>query len=234
VYNILICDDEKDIVSALKIYLCAEGYNVFLAYNGHEALQVVAKNEIHLVLLDIMMPEMDGITAMAKLREDHNLPIILLTAKGEDTDKILGLNVGADDYITKPFNPVEVLARVRSQIRRYTQLGCNIKAEQQSYYTVGGIEMNDKAREVTIDGEPVSLTPTEYDILKLMMQHKGEVLSPKEIYRNVWKDEFYAAESTIAVHIRHLREKIEINPAEPRYLKVVWAQGYKLEGGSVI
>lgn len=229
-YNILICDDEKDIVSALKIYLEAEGYGTFCAYNGREALEIAGREEIHLVLLDIMMPEMDGLTAMVKLREQSNLPVILLTAKGEDTDKVLGLNVGADDYITKPFNPVELLARVKSQLRRYLQLGGSLPAAEQSVYTVGGIALNDRAKEVTVEGEPVSLTPTEYEILKLLMQHPGQVFSPKEIYSRVWKDAPFGAESTVAVHIRHLREKIEINPAEPRYLKVVWAQGYKMEG----
>ena len=227
-YTILICDDEKDIVAALKIYLEAEGYRTFTAYNGREALAVVEREEIHLVLMDIMMPEMDGITAMVRLREQSNLPVILLTAKGEDTDKVLGLNVGADDYVTKPFNPVELLARVKSQLRRYLQLGGNVAAEQ-STYQVGGILLNDRTKEITADGEPVSLTPTEYEILKLLMQHPGEVFSPKEIYARVWKDTPSGAESTVAVHIRHLREKIEINPAEPRYLKVVWAQGYKME-----
>ncbi len=229
-YKILICDDEKDIVSALKIYLEAEGYETLSAYNGNEALKVISENEVHLVLMDIMMPECDGITAMVKLRETSNLPVILLTAKGEDTDKILGLNVGADDYITKPFNPVEVIARVRSQLRRYMQLGGNA-AVQKSDYVVGNIELDDSAKQVTVDGEIVSLTPTEFEILKLLMQNVGKVMSPKEIYRKVWNDEAYGAESTVAVHIRHLREKIEINPAEPRYLKVVWAHGYKMEKG---
>ena len=228
-YNILICDDEKDIVSALKIYLRAEGYNTIEAYNGCEALEAVKQNDVHLVLMDIMMPEMDGISAMAKLREDSNIPVLLLTAKSEDTDKILGLNVGADDYITKPFNPVELLARVRSHLRRYMSLGGRI--ETPSTYTVGTIQLNDKSKEVFVDGEKVSLTPTEYEILKLLMSRVGEVLSPKEIYRMVWNDAPYGAESTVAVHIRHIREKIEINPAEPRYLKVVWAQGYKMEEG---
>ena len=228
-YNILICDDEKDIVSALRIYLSAEGYNTVCAYNGEEALKLIENNEIHLVLMDIMMPEMDGITAMIRLREFSNIPVILLTAKSEDTDKILGLNVGADDYITKPFNPVEVIARVRSQLRRYIQLGG--KVEDKSVLTIGNIELDDKSKEVRVDGELVSLTPTEFEILKLLMTNAGTVLSPKDIYRRVWNDEAYGAESTVAVHIRHLREKIEINPAEPRYLKVVWAHGYKMEKG---
>ena len=227
-YNILICDDEKDIVSALKIYLSAEGYNTIEAYNGLEALEAVKQNDIHLVLMDIMMPEMDGISALAKLREENNVPVLLLTAKSEDTDKILGLNVGADDYITKPFNPVELLARVRSHLRRYMNLGGRV--ETPSTYTVGAIQLSDRSKEVFSDGEKVSLTPTEYEILKLLMSRVGEVLSPREIYRLVWNDSPYGAESTVAVHIRHIREKIEINPAEPRYLKVVWAQGYKMEG----
>ena len=228
-YNILICDDEKDIVSALKIYLTAEGYNTFCAYNGNEALKLIEDNEIHLVLMDIMMPEMDGISAMIKIREFSNVPVILLTAKSEDTDKILGLNVGADDYITKPFNPVEVIARVRSQLRRFVQLGG--KKSESSNLVIGNIELDDKSKTVKVDGENVSLTPTEFEILKLLMTNVGTVLSPKEIYRKVWNDEGYGAEGTVAVHIRHLREKIEINPAEPRYLKVVWAHGYKMEKG---
>ncbi len=231
-YNILICDDEKDIVSALKIYLKAEGYQTFEAYTGREALEVTANNDIHLVLMDIMMPEMDGISAMVKLREEHNIPVILLTAKSEDTDIILGLNVGADDYITKPFNPVEVLARVKSKLRRYMQLGSRVSSAEQTSYAVGGIELDDKSKEVFLDGAVINLTPTEYEILKLFMRRPGEVLSPQEIYREVWQDTPSGAESTVAVHIRHLREKIEINPAEPRYLKVVWALGYKLEGGA--
>ena len=228
-YNILICDDEKDIVSALKIYLTAEGYNTFCAYNGSEAIKLIEENEIHLVLMDIMMPETDGISAMIKIREFSNVPVILLTAKSEDTDKILGLNVGADDYITKPFNPVELIARVRSQLRRFVTLGGK-KSENQNLM-IGNIELDDKSKTVKVDGEEVSLTPTEFEILKLLMTNAGTVLSPKEIYRKVWNDEAYGAEGTVAVHIRHLREKIEINPAEPRYLKVVWAHGYKMERG---
>lgn len=230
-YNILVCDDEKDIVSALKIYLEAEGYNIYTAYNGNEAVRAVEEKDIHLVLMDIMMPECDGITAMVKLREISNIPVILLTAKSEDTDKILGLNVGADDYVTKPFNPVEVIARVKSQLRRYMTLGGGHKTEPESGYTIGSIELNDKSKQVFVDGEEVSLTPTEFEILKLLMKNAGQVLSPKEIYKKVWGGEALGAESTVAVHIRHLREKIEINPAEPRYLKVVWAHGYKMEKG---
>ena len=230
-YNILVCDDEKDIVSALKIYLEAEGYNIFTAYNGNEAVRSVEDNEIHLVLMDIMMPECDGITAMVKLREITNIPVILLTAKSEDTDKILGLNVGADDYVTKPFNPVEVIARVKSQLRRYMTLGGGKITEPENGYTIGNIELNNKSKQIFVDGEEVSLTPTEFEILKLLMKNAGEVMSPKEIYKKVWGGEALGAESTVAVHIRHLREKIEINPAEPRYLKVVWAHGYKMEKG---
>lgn len=226
-YNILICDDEIDIVSALNIYLTAEGYHTFPAYTGKEALSIIRENDIHLVLMDIMMPEMDGISAMVKLREETNIPVILLTAKSEDTDKILGLNVGADDYITKPFNPVEVLARVKSQLRRYMQLGGGNVRE--SIVRIGTIELDDKTKTVTVDGDEVSLTPTEYEILKLLMYNPNQVFSPKEIYKRVWNDTPYGAESTVAVHIRHLREKIEINPAEPRYLKVIWGRGYKME-----
>lgn len=229
-YNILVCDDEKDIVSALKIYLESDGYKVFTAFNGKEALDAAAENGVHLILMDIMMPVMDGITAMVKLRESSNVPVILLTAKSEDTDKILGLNVGADDYITKPFNPVEMLARVRSQIRRYTKLGGNLVQSGDDVLTVGGISLNDASKTVTVDGDDVSLTPTEYAILKLLMENRGRVMSQKEIYEKVRKELAFGAENTIAVHIRHLREKIEINPSEPRYIKVVWAHGYKFEG----
>lgn len=229
-YNILVCDDERDIVSALQIYLESDGYKVFTAYNGKEAIDVFNTNEIHLILMDIMMPIMDGIAAMVALREKSNVPVILLTAKSEDTDKILGLNVGADDYITKPFNPVEMLARVRSQIRRYTKLGGNITRICDDIITIGGVSLNDASKTVTVDGDAVNLTPTEYEILKLLMKNKGRVMSQKEIYESVRKELAFGAENTIAVHIRHLREKIEINPSEPRYLKVVWAHGYKFEG----
>ena len=228
-YNVLVCDDEKDIVSALKIYLASEGYQVFEAYNGREALDVMNRETVHLVLMDIMMPEMDGIQAMVKIREISNVPVILLTAKSEDTDKILGLTVGADDYITKPFNPVELQARVKSQIRRYMLLGSG-NQQLEAKFSIGGIEMDDRAKEVTLDGEIVNLTRTEYDILKLLMEHPGEVYSPNQIYESVWKEDAFGTENTVAVHIRHLREKIEYNPAEPRYLKVVWGRGYKMEG----
>lgn len=228
-YNILICDDEKDIVNALKIYLYDANYTLFEAYDGKEALQVIGREDIHLVLLDIMMPELDGISTMVKIRETSNVPIILLTAKSEDSDKILGLNVGADDYITKPFNPIEVAARVKSQLRRYMQLGGGTVRSE--VLKVGGIELDDKEKVVTLDGEPVTLTPTEYEILKLLMQNPGQVFSPREIYQKIWNDLPYGSENTVAVHIRHIREKLEINPAEPRYLKVVWGQGYKMEKG---
>ena len=227
-YNLLVCDDEKDIVSALRIYLTSEGYQVIEAYNGKEAVEAVKSQAIHLVIMDIMMPVMDGIQAMVKIRELSNVPVILLTAKSEDTDKILGLTVGADDYVTKPFNPVELQARVKSQLRRYMLLGGGNASTVAT--RMGGIELDDKAKEVTLDGEKVNLTRTEYDILKLLMDHPGEVFSPNEIYEKVWKDNPFGSENTVAVHIRHLREKIEYNPQEPRYLKVVWGRGYKMEG----
>ena len=228
-YTILVCDDEQDIVSALEIYLTAEGYRVLKAYNGKEALSVAAREEVHLILMDIMMPVMDGLTAMAQLRQTSNVPVILLTAKSEDTDKVLGLNVGADDFITKPFNPVEMLARVRSQLRRYLQLGGG--TVQPSTLIIGGIRLDDNAKAVTVDGENAALTPKEYDILRFLMKNAGTVFSPSEIYRRVWDDVPLNAAGAIAVHIRHLREKIEINPSEPRYIKVVWGKGYKMEGG---
>lgn len=228
--TILICDDEKDIVSALEIYLQAEGYATLAAYDGQQALNMLEREDVQLVLLDVMMPVMDGVTTLARLRERYNLPVILLTAKSEDADKILGLNVGADDYVTKPFNPVELLARVRSQLRRYMRLGsCTSVAEWQ--YAVGGLLLDDRTKQVQLDGEPVSLTPTEFAILRLLMQHRGEVLPPRDIYRAVWQDEPLGGEGTVAVHIRHLREKLEIDPAQPRYIKVVWGQGYVLETG---
>ena len=226
-YNILVCDDEKDIRNALQIYLTAEGYHVLQAENGQAALDILRQTDVHLVLMDIMMPGLDGMATTTKLREAYNIPVILLTAKSEDMDKILGLTVGADDYITKPFNPLEVIARVRAQLRRYTQLGGLPKRED--VLRAGGIEMDDKSKSVTLDGEPVMLTPTEYDILKLFLENPNKVYSSSQIYREVWHDTPLGAEGTIAVHIRHLREKLEINPSEPRYLKVVWGQGYKLE-----
>ncbi len=224
-YKIVICDDEKDIVNALKIYLTNPDYQMLEAFNGKEALELIEKEEVHLVLMDIMMPVMDGITALAKIREISNVPVILISAKGEDTDKILGLNVGADDYITKPFNPVEVAARVKSALRRYVELGSCKAAED--ILINGGIEMCDSRREVTVDGESVSLTPKQYDILKLFMQNPNRVYSPDEIYEQVWKESAMICDTnTVAVHIRRLREKIEIDPAQPRYLKVVFGQGY--------
>lgn len=226
-YNILVCDDEKDIVTALGIYLSSEGYQVYEAYNGREALDILEREEIHLVILDLMMPVMDGMHTMIELRGKSNVPVILLTAKSEDMDKVLGLNIGADDYVTKPFHPVELMARVRSQLRRYMQLGGT--SAKKECFAIGGIELDDAAKEVSLDGEPVSLTRTEYDILKLLMEHPGRVFSPREIYEAVWKDVSIGTENTVAVHIRHLREKIEYNPAEPRYLKVVWGRGYKIE-----
>ena len=227
-YNVLICDDQPDIVNALKIYLTPEGYHLFEAYTGQEALETVRKNDIHLILLDVMMPVMDGITATSKIREFSNAPIILLTAKSETEDKVLGLNVGADDYITKPFVPVEVLARVRSQLRRYDRLGSKPETVDGNL-TVGGVTLDDRTKSVMVDGEAVSLTPTEYAILHLLMANPGKVFSTKVLYESVWQETALGSEGAVAVHIRHLREKIEINPSEPRYLKVVWGQGYKME-----
>ena len=228
--KILVCDDEKDIVRALEIYLKAEGYEILKAYNGREAIQKMQETpEICLILLDIMMPEMDGIEALTEIRKFSNVPVIFLTAKSEDADKILGLNLGADDYITKPFLPAELTARVRSSIRRYTMLGSVVVKSDE--LVIGGIYVNDPAKEVRVDGEEVSLTKTEYGILKLLMQDAGKVFSPNEIYTRVWGGDPYGTENTVAVHIRRLREKIEIDPAKPRYLKVVWGQGYKIEKG---
>ena len=229
-YTILICDDQPDIVNALKIYLAPEGYRLLEAYTGQEALETVRREEVHLILMDVMMPQMDGITATVKIREISNAPILFLTAKSETEDMVLGLNVGGDDYITKPFVPVEVLARVRSQLRRYARLGS--KPEQAGDVTVGPITLNDTAKSVTVDGEPVSLTPIEYNILKLLMLTPGKVYSTKALYEAVWNETAIGSEGAVAVHIRHLREKIEIDPSNPRYLKVVWGQGYKLEGGN--
>ena len=227
-YNILICDDDKDIVAALKIYLSSQpDYRLFEAYTGRQALDAVQEHDIQLILLDIMMPEMDGISATAKLRETSNIPIILLTAKSESADKVLGLNMGADDYITKPFDPMEVLARVRSQLRRYTSLGARV--QQPDRWRIGGIELSDSDKCVTVDGEPVSLTPSEYGILRLLIQNPGRVFSSAQIYEQVWNEAALGSEHSVAVHIRHLREKVEINPSEPRYIKVVWGLGYKIE-----
>ena len=230
-HSILICDDQPDIVNALKIYLTPEGYELHTAHTGAQAVETVKNQDIHLVLLDIMMPVMDGITAAAKIREFSNVPIIFLTAKSETEDVVLGLNVGADDYITKPFVPVEVLARVRSHLRRYDKLGSRTP-EREDELTLGGITLNDRTKEVTVEGQSVSLTPTEYSILRLLMTHPGKVYSTKALYEAVWQEAAFGSEGAVAVHIRHLREKIEINPSEPRYLKVVWGQGYKIEGNA--
>ncbi len=226
-YKILICDDQPDIVNALKIYLAPEGYTLLEAFNGMDAVKLAKENDLQLILLDIMMPGMDGITATSKIREFSNVPIILLTAKSETEDKVLGLNVGADDYITKPFAPVEVLARVKSQLRRFSSLGS--RTEDASVITLGGIVLDDRTKQVTVEGEPVNLTPTEYAILKLLMSSPGKVFSTKVLYESVWQEVALGSEGAVAVHIRHLREKIEINPSEPRYLKVMWGQGYKIE-----
>lgn len=227
VYNILICDDERDIVSALKIYLSGEDYNLYEAYNGAEALDVLRSRKIHCVLMDIMMPGVDGISALSELRSFTNVPVIFLTAKSEDVDKIVGLNLGADDYITKPFNPIELLARIKSHIRRYVMLGS--LPESPDAIRIGGIEINDADRTVFVDGEPIKLTAKEYEILHFLMSNAGVVYSPSEIYRKVWGNVPVGVDNAIAVHIRHIREKIEINPAEPRYIKVVWGRGYKFD-----
>lgn len=229
--TILICDDDKDIVSALDIYLSSEGFSTLKAYDGLECLRLAESNPVDLILLDVMMPGLDGIRTTAKLRESCNVPIILLTAKSEDADKVLGLNIGADDYITKPFNPIEVIARVKSQLRRYTSLGGkgNSQSGDPTLLTNGGIALDDGAKSVTVDGEPVSLTPLEYNILLLLMKNQGRVFSTSQIYELVWNDPSLGSENTVAVHIRHLREKIEIDPANPRYIKVVWGLGYKME-----
>ncbi len=229
-YRILICDDQKDVVNALKIYLTPEGYDLYEAYDGQEAVELCRKTPMDLILLDVMMPVMDGVTATAKIREFSNAPIILLTAKSETEDKVLGLNVGADDYITKPFVPVEVLARIRSQLRRYSRM--DSRTEDKETLTIGGISLDDRTKSVTVEGEPVNLTPTEYSILHLLMSNPGKVYSTKALYEAVWQEAALGSEGSVAVHIRHLREKIEINPSEPRYLKVMWGQGYKLEGES--
>lgn len=227
--NILICDDDQDIINALKIYLSDPGYTIFEANDGAAALEIMAANEIHLVLMDIMMPQLDGISAMVKLRQHSNVPVILISAKTQDADKVMGLNVGADDYITKPFNPLEVAARVRSQLRRYLQLGSG--QLQPQVLRIGGIELDNDAKSVTRDGQSVALTPTEFEILRLLMSNAGKVFSPREIYRQIWRENPSTTDNTIAVHIRHIREKIEIDPAEPRHLKAVWGHGYMMEGG---
>ncbi len=228
-YNILVVDDDKEIVGAIEIYLKNEGYNILKAYNGKEALDLVNKNDIHLILLDIMMPEKDGLETLEELRKTKNIPVILLSAKSEDYDKIGGLNLGADDYITKPFNPLELIARVKSHLRRYVSLGTIKKEEDDNVYSTGGLVLNDDTKKVLVDGKEVKLTATEFNILKFLIQNKGKVYSIPDIYENVWKEEGFGAENIIAVHIRHIREKIEINPKEPRYLKVIWGVGYKIE-----
>lgn len=228
-YNILVCDDDKAIVEAIEIYLSQEGYHILKAYDGEQALKILETEEVHLLVLDVMMPRLDGIRATLKIREKHSIPIIILSAKSEDVDKILGLNVGADDYVTKPFNPLELVARVRSQLRRYTQLGGTVKTESEHVYEVGGLRINDELKEVTVDGEAVKLTPIEYNILLLLMKNQGRVFSIDQIYESIWNEEAIGADNTVAVHIRHIREKIEINPKDPRYLKVVWGVGYKIE-----
>ena len=228
-YNILVCDDDKAIVEAIEIYLSQEGYHILKAYDGEQALKILETEEVHLLVLDVMMPRLDGIRATLKIREKHSIPIIILSAKSEDVDKILGLNVGADDYVTKPFNPLELVARVKSQLRRYTQLGGTAKKEAEHVYEVGGLQINDDLKEVTVDGEKVKLTPIEYNILLLLMKNQGRVFSIDQIYESIWNEEAIGADNTVAVHIRHIREKIEINPKDPRYLKVVWGVGYKIE-----
>lgn len=228
-FNILVCDDDKEIVNAIEIYLEKEGYKIYKANNGKEALNIINKEEIHLVILDIMMPELDGISVAENIREDKAIPIIMLSAKSEDYDKIKGLNVGADDYITKPFNPMELIARVNSQMRRYTKLGSISKKEDNNIYQAGELIIDDTKKEVYVDGKNIKLTPTEYNILKFLTKNKGRVFSISQIYENVWEEESYGAENIIAVHIRHIREKIEINPREPKYLKVIWGIGYKIE-----
>lgn len=228
-FNILVCDDDKEIVDAIDIYLSQEGYHILKAYDGLQAIEIMKKEEVHLILLDIMMPNLDGIRATRKIRETSSVPIIMLSAKSEDVDKILGLNIGADDYITKPFNPLELIARFKSQLRRYTQLGNLATEEKEAVYVCGGLVVNDDLKTVTVDGEPVKLTPIEYNILVLLIKNQGKVFSIEQIYENIWNEEAIGADNTVAVHIRHIREKIEINPREPRYLKVVWGIGYKIE-----
>ena len=228
-FKILVCDDDKEIVEAIEIYLTQEGYEVLKAYDGEEAIQTLKKEHVDLLIMDVMMPRLDGIRATLKIREENSLPIIILSAKSEDADKILGLNIGADDYVTKPFNPLELVARAKSQLRRYTQLGSTVQDEKKEVYEVGGLSINDELKEVTVDGESVRLTPTEYNILLLLVKNQGKVFSIDQIYENIWNEEAIGADNTVAVHIRHIREKIEINPKEPRYLKVVWGVGYKIE-----
>ncbi len=226
--NILVCDDDKEIVDAIEIYLSQDGYKIYKAYDGEQAIQILDKEEIHLLIMDIMMPKLDGIRATLKIREYSSIPIIILSAKSEDTDKILGLNIGADDYICKPFNPLELVARVKSNLRRYTSLG-SLTGENKAIYQVGGLVLNDDTKQVTVDNEPVKMTPIEYNILLLLMKNQGRVFSINQIYESIWNEDAIGADNTVAVHIRHIREKIEINPKEPRYLKVVWGVGYKID-----
>lgn len=228
-YTILVCDDDKEIVEAIEIYLSQEGYRILKAYDGAEAIQILEKEEVNLLILDVMMPKLDGIRATLKIRENNSVPIIILSAKSEDSDKILGLNVGADDYVTKPFNPLELVARVKSQLRRYNELGGTTQERKDQVYEVGGLKINDDLKEVTVDGEHVKLTPIEYNILLLLMKNQGRVFSINQIYESIWNEEAIGADNTVAVHIRHIREKIEINPKDPRYLKVVWGVGYKID-----
>ena len=226
--DILVCDDDKEIVDAIEIYLSQDGYKIYKAYDGEQAIQILDKEEIHLLIMDIMMPKLDGIRATLKIREYSSIPIIILSAKSEDTDKILGLNIGADDYICKPFNPLELVARVKSNLRRYTSLG-SLTGENKAIYQVGGLVLNDDTKQVTVDDEPVKMTPIEYNILLLLMKNQGRVFSINQIYESIWNEDAIGADNTVAVHIRHIREKIEINPKEPRYLKVVWGVGYKID-----
>lgn len=228
--NILVCDDDKDIVDAIEIYLAPEGYHILKAYDGIQAIEMMRSNDIQLLIMDVMMPRMDGIRATLKIREESNIPIIILSAKTEDTDKIFGLNVGADDYVTKPFNSLELVARVKSQLRRYTKLGTMTPETVSNVYRTGGLEINDDMKQVTVDGRIVEkLTPIQYNILLFLTKNKGRVFSIEQIYENIWKEDAINADNTVAVHIRHIREKIEINPKEPRYLKMVWGIGYKME-----
>lgn len=226
--NILVCDDDREIVDAIEIYLSQDGYKIYKAYDGEQAIQILDKEDIHLLIMDIMMPWLDGIRATLKIREYSSIPIIILSAKSEDTDKILGLNIGADDYICKPFNPLELVARVKSNLRRYTSLG-SLTGENKAIYQVGGLILNDDTKQVTVDDEPVKMTPIEYNILLLLMKNQGRVFSINQIYESIWNEDAIGADNTVAVHIRHIREKIEINPKEPRYLKVVWGVGYKID-----
>lgn len=226
--NILVCDDDREIVDAIEIYLSQDGYKIYKAYDGEQAIQILDKEDIHLLIMDIMMPRLDGIRATLKIREYSSIPIIILSAKSEDTDKILGLNIGADDYICKPFNPLELVARVKSNLRRYTSLG-SLTGENKAIYQVGGLILNDDIKQVTVDDEPVKMTPIEYNILLLLMKNQGRVFSINQIYESIWNEDAIGADNTVAVHIRHIREKIEINPKEPRYIKVIWGHGYKME-----